>query len=89
MPADTSLEMAIMRALLAAAGLSTLAGTALANHECRAVMFETVGGRAAKLVPIAPNAHCGTRGRAASTPREARIEAYFDRRTGSRASPRR
>jgi hypothetical protein len=57
-----------------------LSGAALANHECRLQTFDTVGGQAARLVPIGPNAHCGTRGRAALTEREARIEAYFGRR---------
>jgi hypothetical protein len=51
----------IVKALLAAAALSMLSGTALANHQCRREVFETVGGRAAKLVPIGPNAHCAVR----------------------------
>ena len=52
-----------MRTLLAAVVLAMLSGEALANHECRLETFNTISGRAARLVPIGPNAHCGVRGR--------------------------
>ena len=88
-PASTTRETTIVKALLAAAALSMLSGTALANHQCRLETYDTVGGRTARLVPIGPNAHCGARGRRALTEREARIDAYFSRRSGTRASPNR
>jgi hypothetical protein len=52
-----------MKALLAAAALAILSGTALADQQCRMEVFDAIGGRAAKLVPIGPNARCGTQGR--------------------------
>ena len=52
-----------MKALLAAADLTILSGAALADPQCRIEVFDVIGGRAAKLVPIGPNARCGTQGR--------------------------
>jgi hypothetical protein len=62
-----------VKTLLVVAALSLFPATALANHQCRMEVFETTGGRAARLVPIGPNAHCGVRARrVSSSPRSVR-----------------
>ena len=83
-----------MKALFAVAALWMLSGAALANHECRREFFNTAGGRVVRFVPISPGAHCTVRVQRVSrsesqSAREARIREYYNRSSGSRASPHR
>ncbi len=82
-----------MKALLAVAALWMLSGVALANHECRREVFNTAGGRVVRFVPLDQGAHCTVRVQRvfrseSLSDREARIRQYYNRSSGSRASPR-